>query len=142
MKVYFDTNIVIDILRHREPYYVNSNEIFMLAVDEKLDGIISTSAITDIYYLLRKQYADTQQIVGIVFDILEIIKPVDTLVNDIFFAAELGFPDFEDAVITAIAQREKADFIITRNTKDFSGSTIEAVTPDLFLTRFKNLSNL
>jgi predicted nucleic acid-binding protein len=49
MKVYFDTNIIIDILKCREPYYGNSNKVLMLAVDEKIDGIIGTSSITGIY---------------------------------------------------------------------------------------------
>ena len=81
----------------------------MLAVDGKIDGFISTSAITDIYYLIKKQYADTKTATGVIFDILEIVKPVDTLVNDIYSAVELDFSDFEDSVIAAIAQREKAD---------------------------------
>jgi len=133
MKVLFDTNIVIDILKHREPYYENSNEVFMLIVNEKIEGIIGTSAITDIYYLTKKQYADTKTAVDIIFDILEIIKPVDTLISDVYSAAKLGFDDFEDAVVASIAMREKADFIITRNTKDFSKSPVPVITPDAFL---------
>jgi len=133
MKVLFDTNIVIDILKRREPYYENSNKILMLIADEKIEGIIGTSAITDIYYLIRKQYADAKTAVDIIFDILEIIKPVDTLTSDIFNAAEFGFNDFEDAVIAAIAVREKTDYIITRDTKDFSKSPVPAITPDDFL---------
>jgi len=137
MKIYFDTNIIIDVLKHREPFYENSNMIFMLAVDGKIDGIVCTSAIADIYYLSRKQYDDTRTTINIIFDILEIIKPVDTIVNDIFSAAELDFQEFEDAVIASIAQREKADYIITRNTKDFSNSPVQAVTPDKFLAKVK-----
>jgi predicted nucleic acid-binding protein len=133
MKVLFDTNIVIDILKRRDPYYENSNKVFMLLVNEKVEGIIGTSAITDIYYLVRKQYADTKTAVEIIFNILEIIKPVDTLTSDVFYAAELGFNDFEDAVITAIAIREKTDYIITRDTKDFFKSPIPALSPDAFL---------
>jgi predicted nucleic acid-binding protein len=133
MKLYFDTNIIIDILKNREPFFENSNKIFMLVAEEKIEGIVGTSTITDIYYLIRKQYADTETAVKFIFDILEIIKPVDTLVNDIFSAAELGFADFEDAVIAAIAQREKADYIITRNTKDYSKSPVLAIAPDEFL---------
>jgi predicted nucleic acid-binding protein len=133
MKLYFDTNIIVDILKHREPFFENSNKIFMLTAEEKIDGIVGTSAVTDIYYLIRKQYADTETAVKFIFDILEIIKPVDTLIDDIFSAAELGFADFEDAVIAAIACREKADYIITRNTKDYSKSPIPAITPDEFL---------
>ena len=140
MKVLFDTNIVIDILKRREPHYENSNKLFMLAADEKIDAIIGTNAITDIYYLTKKQYGDTKTTVNIIFDILEIIKPVDTLANDIFRAAELGFRDFEDAVITAIAIREKADYIITRNTNDFSQSVIPAITPDSFLTSINSVN--
>jgi len=134
MKVYFDTNIVIDILKRREPFYEASNRVFMHVVNGKIDGIICTSAISDIYYLSRKQYEDTKTTVSIIFDILEIIKPVDTLAADIFCAAELSFLDFEDAVIAAIAQREKADYIITRNARDFSLSPVPAIAPDLFLT--------
>jgi len=133
MKVLFDTNIVIDILKRREPYYENSNKVFMLIVNEKVEGIIGTSAITDIYYLIKKQYADTKTAVKIIFDILEIIKPVDTLTSDVFNAAELGFNDFEDAVIAAVAAREKTDYIITRDTKDFSKSPVPVITPDAFL---------
>ena len=134
MKLYFDTNIIIDILKHREPFFENSNKVFMLAAEEKIEGIVGTSAITDIYYLIRKQYADTETAVKFIFDILEIVKPVDTLVDDVFSAAELGFEDFEDAVIAAIARREKADYIITRNSKDYSKSPVPAITPNDFLT--------
>jgi predicted nucleic acid-binding protein len=135
MKVLFDTNIVIDILKRREPHYENSNKVLMLIVDEKVEGIIGASAITDIYYLIRKQYADIKMTVDIIFALLEIIKPVDTLTSDVFYAAELGFNDFEDAVVAAIAMREKTDYIITRNTKDFSQSPVPAITPDTFLRR-------
>jgi predicted nucleic acid-binding protein len=72
--------------------------------------------------------------IGIILDILEIIKPVDTLAIDVFYAAELDFLDFEDAVVAAVAQREKADYIITRNTADFSKSSVPAITPDVFLS--------
>jgi len=133
VKLYFDTNIIIDILKHREPFFENSNKVFMLAAEDKIEGIVGTSAITDIYYLIRKQYADTETAVKFIFDILEIIKPVDTLVDDVFSAIELGFTDFEDAVIAAIAQREKADYIITRNTKDYSKSPVPAIAPNDFL---------
>jgi len=136
VKLYFDTNIIIDILKRREPFFANSNKIFMLAAEEKIEGIVGTSAITDIYFIIRKQYADTA--VKFIFDILEIIKPVDTLVEDIFSASELGIADFEDAVIAAIAQREKADYIITRSAKDYSKSPIPAITPDEFLALQKN----
>ena len=139
MKLYFDTNIVIDILKRREPYYENSNAIFLSAANEKIDGIISVSAITDIFYILKKDYKDIKTTpISIIFDILEIIKPVDVLVCDIYSAAALEFFDFEDAVVAAVAQREKADYIITRNKGDFLKSVIPAITPDEFINKIND----
>ena len=136
MKIYFDTNIVIDILKRREPYYKDSNAIFMLAIDKKIEGIIGASAITDIYYILKKEFADTKTTIDIIFDILKIVRPVDVFVHDIFHAAKLDFSDFEDAVISAIAYRENADYIITRNKTDFSKSIVPAITPIEFLDKY------
>jgi len=133
MKLYFDTNIIMDILERREPFFENSNKIFVLVAEERIEGVIGTNAITDIYYLIRKKYADTETAVAFIFDILEVVKPVDTLIDDIFSAKELGFADFEDAVIAAIARREKADYIMTRNVKDYSKSPVPTITPDEFL---------
>ena len=70
---------------------------------------------------------------GIIFDILEIVKPIDVFVRDIYNAAKLDLLDFEDAVTAAVAQREKADYIITRNKRDFLKSFVPAITPDEFL---------
>ena len=130
--IYADGTVTIN---EPVPMDKNYDVIFMLAVNEKLNGIIGTSAITDIYYLLKKQYADTKTTVGIIFDILDIIRPVDTTVKDLFHAAELGFSDFEDAVIAATAQRERADYIVTRNIADFSTSPIPAILPEKLLEK-------
>jgi predicted nucleic acid-binding protein len=138
MKVYFDTNTVIDILKRREPHFSNSNAIFMLAVNEKIEGIINASSITDIFYILKKEFADTKKTISIVFDILEIVKPVDVLVYDLYSAAKLDFLDFEDAVIEAVARREKVEYIITRNKSDFINSIIPVVTPEEFLILFNS----
>ena len=133
MKIYFDTNIVIDILKLRKPHFEKSNAAFLLAVNGQIDGIIGVSSITDIFYICRNDFEDTGKAVKIIFDILKIIKPIDILVLDIYKAAELEFLDYEDAVISAAAQREKANFILTRNKKDFLKSVVPAITPDELL---------
>ena len=46
-----------------------------------------------------------------------------------------GMPDFEDAVVDAVAERNGADYILTRNIKDFAGSSVPAVTPTEFLAK-------
>ena len=86
--------------------------------------------------MLRNEFKDTKTTASVVFDILEIIKPVDILVNDLYFAKNLEFSDFEDAVASAVSQREKVEYIITRNKDDFSKSAVPAITPDDFLGKF------
>lgn len=46
-----------------------------------------------------------------------------------------SMPDFEDAVVDAVAERNGASYIVTRNIKDFAGSSVQAVTPTDFLKK-------
>jgi predicted nucleic acid-binding protein len=98
-----------------------------------VDAIVGAGSITDIYYVNRKNCSNTEQALNSIVDLLEIIIPVDTKAEDIRTAIGFGFSDFEDAVICATAMREKASYIITRYTDDFSASPIRAVTPEQFL---------
>ena len=56
-------------------------------------------------------------------------------VSDISTAAEMQWADFEDAIQSATAKRIRADYIITRNMKDFKNSEIMALTATEFLAK-------
>jgi len=58
---------------------------------------------------------------------------VGTIPQDVFMAKDLDMPDFEDSVISAIASRNEADYIVTRNIEDFENSPIVAITPSDFI---------
>jgi predicted nucleic acid-binding protein len=55
MTVLFDTNVLIDISDHREPFYEKSLEAFTLAVNGVIKGLVSAGAITDIYYIINQE---------------------------------------------------------------------------------------
>ncbi len=65
--------------------------------------------------------------------LLQLVDVVDVLAQDIHSAIEFEITDFEDAVIAAVAARNKADYIITRNDRDFALSTVPAIAPAAFL---------
>ncbi|GHV87023.1 DNA-binding protein [Spirochaetia bacterium] len=134
MKVLLDTNIILDIVERREPFFHDSYGVFLLAAQKAVDAIFGAGSITDVYYINRKNCSSAEQALNSIVDLLEVIIPVDTKAEDIRTAISLGFSDFEDAVICATAIREKADYIITRNTDDFNTSPIKAMTPEQFLT--------
>lgn len=56
-------------------------------------------------------------------------------VADMTKAADLQWDDFEDALQSVTAERIHADYIITRNVKDFKKSKTVAFTPTEFLAR-------
>jgi predicted nucleic acid-binding protein len=55
MKVLFDTNVILDYLVQREPFYRDSREVIFLSAEKKLDGIIGAGSVADIYYICRKR---------------------------------------------------------------------------------------
>ena len=82
---------------------------------------------------MRKEL-DADKIEKLFNEISEIITFVNYRTTDAEKAAKLmKWKDFEDAIQSTIAERIKADYIITRNVKDFQQSSVKAITPDDFI---------
>jgi len=133
MKVYFDTNIIIDILLKRELFFDISFEALMKVARGYADGIIGANAIVDISYIVNKSLKNNEETMNSIFDVLDILSLADTTAQDIFEARDLDIPDYEDAVIASIASRENASYIVTRNIADFANSPVPAILPADFL---------
>ena len=138
MKVLLDANILLDVLEKRIPHFSDSYQIFMKAASKEIEAIIGAGSITDIYYVLKRNCKDAQQALELIINMIQIVTPVDTKSIDIQEATEMGFSDFEDAVVTATAIRENVDYLITRNAADFSASPIPVMQPSDFLAMFSN----
>jgi predicted nucleic acid-binding protein len=135
MKVLLDTNVLLDIVERREPFFSNSFEVFMKSARREIDAVIGASSVTDIYYVTRRNCKDAGQALSYIIDMLKVVTPVDTKAADIQEAIRLNFTDFEDAVIAATAARENADYLITRNAGDFTKSPVLAISPADFLRK-------
>ena len=146
MKILVDTNVIIDILCKREPFFEDSYNALNKCIDNHTI-IVSASAITDIFYIARK-YIGSEQAKECIRNLLDLIKISDTRGADIEKALSSDISDFEDAVVSAIAERQKAKYILgltnkspmcllshilTRNTKDFEKSKILSITPHDYL---------
>lgn len=133
MRVFLDTNIVLDVLLKREPFFQASYDVMRQAAMDKLDCYISASAITDIFYVLRKALSDRNAAKVQLEGLLEIVGVADVLTEDVYGALSSNMPDFEDAMVAMIAARWKAKYIVTRNARDFDQSPVPAVAPDALL---------
>jgi predicted nucleic acid-binding protein len=137
MTVLLDTNIVLDIIEVRKPFFQDSYAVVDLAAEGTLKCLMSASAVTDVYYIVRKNTGSQKEALNAILNLKALVDLCDTTVQDIDTAVTLPLSDFEDAVVASVAQRENAAYIITRNCKDFTGSPVPAITPADFLARSK-----
>ena len=133
MKLLIDTNIVMDILLKRELFFRDSYQAIHKAAQEKHTCYLSASAVTDIFYILRKSLGSKEETKKILHRLTELFIFADVLSSDVLTALSSELVDFEDAIVETIAVRGKMNYILTRNTKDFARSKVKAITPGEYL---------
>ncbi len=134
MNVFIDTNVAIDVLIRREPFYQHSKLVLLASERKHINGFISASAFTDIHYIALKALKDPKAVQMLLAE--HFIKTVNIATVDsriIHGALGSHWDDFEDCVQNTVAESISADYIVTRNPKDFIRSSIRAVTPTEFL---------
>ena len=134
MKILIDTNVLLDVLCGREQFAENAVKLFKLCEVKKLTGCISALSIPNIVYIMRKEL-DESKIKEVIEKLSLLFEFIDLKGADLKKAAELNFGDYEDAVQSVQAWRIKADYIVTRNIKDFKNSAVTALTPAELLER-------
>jgi predicted nucleic acid-binding protein len=133
-KVFIDTNVVIDLLAKREPFYLEAQELFSLGDKKEVDLYISSLTFANAYYSVAKHYksTDTKKYMA-KFKVL--IKVLNFEDKNIELGLTSDFNDFEDAVQYYIALENECDVIVTRNKKDFKNSKIPVMTADEFVKK-------
>jgi predicted nucleic acid-binding protein len=134
-----DINIVFDDIAKREPFAKLSHDILTLCAQNKFIGYISVHTIPTAYYILRKQYSAVE-VKNMLLYICEILNIASYTKEQIVNAlSNNDFNDFEDCLQMESAQTVNADYIITRNKTDFSGSPIPAISAEDFLKLFEDV---
>jgi len=128
VKVLFDTNIVVDQLLAREPFVDNAERLLSLVDTGRIDGVICSTTVTTIHYLASKVVGAPAALEYVrkllaIFDVACVDRDV---LNS---ALDLGFSDFEDAVLHEAACKAGAVAIVTRNGKDFTRSALPVFDP-------------
>lgn len=136
MRLLIDLNIILDVLQNRKPFVRDSSLVWKLCETGQVDGFVPALFFPNLVYIMRRELSanDVESIIkslALIFNVTELKQ------SDLLRGAELGWKDFEDAVQSAIAERIGADYIVTRNTKDFSKSQVPAISPSKFLKLFK-----
>ena len=128
MKLLIDANILLDVLQNRENFVRASSMVWKLCETEQAKGYISALTFANLVYIMRKEM-DAQRIEEVLHMLSLIFEFAELNDSDLFRAAALQWPDFEDAVQSVTAERIHADYIITRNVRDFSEKTKDKTLP-------------
>ena len=135
MRVLLDTNILIDYISEREPFTENARAILLLCMEKKLDGCIAAHSVMNAFFILRKEMSVTERR-NFLLDMCSFLNVIGIDKSRIVSALENhDFSDVEDCLQTECAKAFGADFIVTRNIKDFANSEIPAILPENFLKR-------
>lgn len=132
MRVLIDTNIILDVLNNRGEYLASSFAIWKLCKEERIHGYISALSVPNIIYIMRKEL-DPERTEELICKMSTIFEILDLKNSDLIHAAKMKLKDFEDAVQMITAQRIRADYIVTRNIRDFTESKTPAVKPEELL---------
>jgi predicted nucleic acid-binding protein len=130
MKLFIDTNILIDLIADRKPFSKWAYRIFKDQKNGKWQLWTSDNSILTTYYIIEKQLGTekAKKATKIILSRLH-IQPIQKL--DLLAGLEVPFKDYEDGVKFVCARSIKGiSKIITRNKKDFKQSSIEVVSPD------------
>ena len=136
MRLMIDTNIFLDVLTQREPFYANSRAVLELCENKKIQGFLSASSVTDIYYLIHRQLHSADLAYRALGSILDIVKVLTVTNDDVLNAYIAKAPDFEDCLLAVCAKSNKCDAIVTRNKKDFLTFGITLLSPEELLALF------
>jgi predicted nucleic acid-binding protein len=132
VKALLDSDVLIDFAIDREPFVVESDAVLVWCEKHPGSGVVAWHTVANFYYIVRKELGgpSTRKLIQ---DLLEYVDVISTGTAGIRYALTSPITDFEDAMQAAAAVSAEVDYIITRNTPDFSNSPIPAISPADFL---------
>ena len=132
MKILIDTNILIDFYAKRQDYYNSALKIMSMCTEKQVIGCVAAHSITNIFFILRK-YMSLETRRSMLKDLCKIVTVIGIDANKLVSALDnKNFFDVEDCLQMECAKEFSADYIVTRNIKDFKHSTIPVILPDVF----------
>jgi predicted nucleic acid-binding protein len=132
-----DTNVVLDYAEKREGFFDVAEKVFVQMRQGLFVGFVSASAVTDIYFFLKKRYKDTKTAIPLLKMLLDALDVLAVDRKTIETAIESDMTDFEDAVQAAAAQDLGIEIVITRDKMGFQNSGLHVYSPEEFLESLK-----
>ena len=136
MRILFDTDVLMDFILKRKNFSDDSENVIALCMENDVKGCIAAHTIPNLHYILRK-HLTIEQRKDILLEICRMFTVVDIDAEKLTSALHNDdFTDFEDCLQVECAKDFEADYIVTRNIKDFYGSVVHVIEPLDFIKKF------
>ncbi len=132
MVVLIDTNVLLDVLLAREPFYQDSLAVLRSAETGETQGWIAANSIDNIYYIARRQLPP-EKTRALLLTLLQVVDVVSPGKKDLVRAIGSSISDLEDAIQAICALKVNAQAIITRNEKDYTNSSVKPLSPSEYI---------
>jgi predicted nucleic acid-binding protein len=131
-KLFLDTNIILDLIEERAPFYIHAQQIFSKSDKNKIQLCTSSLNFANLHFIITKK-SSKENAVKILLKLKTLIEvlPLDDKVIHLALASD--FRDFEDAIQFYTAVENNISILITRNLKDFKKTDISVMTAEQYL---------
>ena len=131
-KVFVDTDVILDLLAERIPFFHFSAVLFTFAEMKKLELYTSPLILANTFYILRKQLGndEAKNALRKLRILLHVIDSSESIIDK---ALNSDFTDFEDAIQYYTALDHDIKIILTRNVRDYKNASVIVQTPEAFL---------
>ena len=131
-KIFVDSDIVLDVLCKRDPYYEYAAKVFSLADMKKLTVYTSSLVVANVYYILRKAIG-IEKSKEALRKLRLLVKIISVEEREVDVALNSSFSDFEDALQYYTAVKHSMETLLTRNIKDYKEKDLIIQTPEQFI---------
>jgi len=133
-RVYFDTNVIVDLFDEARPFHSYSVNVFKTIFEnEEIEVFINTDTLTNLFYILRAHvkldFDESLQKLQLVTQSFSVISyGMPEIESTLEICKRHIFKDYEDAMQYMCALKEDCTLIITNNPKDFKKSSVDIIT--------------
>lgn len=131
MKLFLDTNVLIDFILERPQFYQPAAMIVSCAAEQKIEMCVSALSMVTANFICVERCKMPLDIYRRKIDFLRLfmeISPIDS--SDIYNSFDACWKDFEDGVQYSSAKRIGADYLVTRNAKDFEENALTVISAE------------
>jgi predicted nucleic acid-binding protein len=128
VRILFDTNVVLDVLLRREPFFRPAAALFTHVERGRIQGVLGATTVTTLHDLATKVVGrvEARRQIGTLFDLFDVAPVTRTVLAD---AMTVDLGDFEDAVLHEAARHDGGTGIVTRDARDFAGASLPVYSP-------------